>query len=112
MFKCHCRDCQHVTGGPYSPVVYLPLKSFKITNGSLSHYATESMAFRKNLRGFCSTCGSRISGGETEAGIGIVAGSLGGSTLFRSQVEMHVADAEPWDSLDPAIPKFDRYPPM
>src|SRR5688572_18917565 len=24
MFRCHCRDCQHITGGPFVPVVIVP----------------------------------------------------------------------------------------
>jgi hypothetical protein len=33
MFNCHCRDCQRASGGPYSAVVYVPAKAFKITKG-------------------------------------------------------------------------------
>ena len=52
----------------------------------------------------------RISGGESERGIGIAASSFDDPSAFRPQFDIHVADAQPWDQLDPAIPKFDRYP--
>ena len=109
LFKCHCRDCQGVSGGPYAPVVYLPLAGFKIT-GPVAHNFTDSMAGGKNKRGFCSECGSRLTGGETDRGIGILAGSLDDPTQFHSQVDIHVADAEPWDVMDPASTKFEHYP--
>ncbi len=57
-FNCHCRDCQHLSGGAYAPVLYFA------------------------------------------------------ANAFRPQFDVHVADAQPWDSMDPAIPKFDGYPPM
>ena len=64
MVKCHCRDCQRVSGGPYAPVVVVPLKAFKITIGGLQHYVTARLSGRNNLRGFCAKCGSRLTLGE------------------------------------------------
>ena len=51
MFKCHCRDCQQVTGGPFVPAVNVPLNAFKIIQGTLQHYATLSIGGGHNLRG-------------------------------------------------------------
>lgn len=110
MFKCHCRDCQHVSGGGYAPVLLFPRKDLHITKGSLQHYATKSMAGGDHVRGFCGRCGSRISGGPSATAIGIVAGSLDDPSLFRPTIEMQVADAQPWDLLDPETTKFERYP--
>jgi hypothetical protein len=33
-------------------------------------------------------------------------------SLFKPVLAMHGADAQPWDRFDPAIPRFERYPPM
>ena len=110
MFKCHCRDCQHVGGGPYAPVVYVPKSGFKITRGALRHHRTESRRGGHNLRGFCGECGSRVTGGESDRGVGVTAGSLDDPTLFRSQMDIHVVDAQPWDPLDPQTPDFELYP--
>lgn len=59
---------------------------------------------------FCANCGSRISGGKSPTSIGILAGSLDDPSLFHPTIDMQVADARPWDQLDPATRKFDRYP--
>jgi hypothetical protein len=111
-FNCHCRDCQQVSGGAYAAVMYFPKSAFALTKGELRHHVTESMARGENKRGFCAECGSRISGAESERGIGIAASSLDDPSVFRPQFDIHVTDAQPWDRLDPAIPKFERYPPM
>ena len=110
MFRCHCRDCQRTSGGPFVAALYVPKKAFTLTKGTLQHHFTESAALGQNKRGFCADCGSRISGGETDKRIGITAGSLDDPSWFHVQVDVHMADAQPWDQPDPAVPKFDRYP--
>jgi hypothetical protein len=113
MLKCHCRDCQQITGGPFVPAVIVPLNAFKITKGTLQHYATPSIGGGHNLRGFCAKCGSRLTGAENpERGfIGIVASSLDDPSWFKPNMDIFVADAQPWDLMDPALPKFPQYMP-
>ena len=113
MVKCHCRDCQRVSGGPYTPAVIVPLKHFKTTKGMLQHYATPSIAGGHNLRGFCAKCGSRLTGGESpERGIiGITASSLDDSSWFKPTMDIFVSDAQAWDLMDPELPKHHQYMP-
>jgi Glutathione-dependent formaldehyde-activating enzyme len=35
MLKCHCRDCQQVSGGGFVPAVLVPAESFRLTRGQL-----------------------------------------------------------------------------
>jgi len=59
-------------------------------------------------------CGSRITGAESDAPssiVGIVAGSLDDPSWFRAQMDIFTEDAQPWDHMDPAIPKYEQYPP-
>ena len=111
MFNCHCRDCQRMTGGPYTPVFYVPAKAFKITKGSPGYYNTSSDAMGDNQRGFCPQCGSRLFGGKTEHGQGITASSLDDPSLYKPQHEIWTSDAQPWDHMDPKLPKFEKYAP-
>jgi hypothetical protein len=105
MFNCHCRDCQFTTGSGFTPVVDVPAKAFKITKGSPRYYFTGH-----NKRGFCPECGSRLFGGESETGQGIAASSLDDPTLFKPQADIWTSDAQPWDAMDPKLPKFEEYP--
>ena len=111
MLNCHCRDCQQVSGGPFTPVVYVPAKAFRITKGSLRYYDTPSAAGGYNKRGFCPECGSRITGAESDRGIGITASSLDDPSWFRPKMNLWVGDAQPWDLWDPKLPSFEQYPP-
>ena len=111
MFNCHCRDCQKTTGGPYTPVFYVPAEAFKIIKGSPKYYKTTSEMVGDNIRGFCPECGSRLFGGKTDFGQGITAGTLDDPTWFQPQMDIFISDAQPWDQMDPAMPKFEQYPP-
>jgi hypothetical protein len=88
MFNCHCRDCQQTTGGPYTPVFYVPAKAFKITKGSPKYYDTTSELVGENQRGFCPECGSRLFGGKTKQGQGIATSSLDDLRLYKPQFEI------------------------
>jgi hypothetical protein len=111
MFNCHCRDCQQMTGGAYTPVVYVPAKAFKLTKGAPCFYNTSSEAMGDNKRAFCPECGSRLFGAITEQARGITASSLDDPTLFKPQFEIWTSEAQPWDHMDPKLQKFEKYAP-
>jgi hypothetical protein len=115
MLNCHCRDCQHITGGGFAAAVLLPAKAFRLTKGDLTYHFTASLAGGEHKRGFCARCGSRITGAEKRNApsgvIGILAGSLDDPSWFRPQMDIFTSDAQPWDQMDPAIPKYEKYPP-
>jgi len=115
MAKCHCRDCQHLSGGPFVPFIIVSAEAFRFTSGKLHYHFTETLKRDKHKRGFCASCGSRLTRAESETSspiIGIVAGSLDDPSWFRPQMDIFTADAQPWDQMDPAIPKYEAYPPM
>src|SRR5437868_14392826 len=116
MFKCHSRDYQHVTGSGFAPGLLLRRGAFRLTGGHLRYHFTSSLARGKHNRGFCPECGSRMTGGEFEGGesqfVGVLASSLDDPTVFKPQMDIFVSDAQPWDQMDPAIPKFEQYPPL
>src|SRR5437773_11233337 len=58
MLKCHCRDCQKVTGSGFAPAILVAREAFRITRGQLRYHFTSSAAGGKHKRGFCPECGS------------------------------------------------------
>jgi hypothetical protein len=115
-FKCHCRDCQRITGGPFVAGFLVPRSGFRLTKGELKYHFTPSMAGGQHKRGFCGQCGSRMTGGESDAEerdfVGLTVGSLDDPSWFKAEMDLFVSDAAPWDVMEPGIPKFDFYPPM
>jgi predicted nucleic acid-binding protein len=92
MFKCHCRDCQRVTGGGHVPALLVPTSAFRLTKGELRYHFTPSLAGGQHKRGFCPECGSRLTGGEFDEqpknSVGITAGSLDHRAWFRPTMEI------------------------
>jgi len=43
MVKCHCRDCQHITGGGFAAAVLVPAEAFRlpeVNRAIISHPAS------------------------------------------------------------------------
>lgn len=113
MLKCHCRDCQQASGGPFAAAVLLPAKAFRLTKGSLRYHFTSSKKGGQHKRGFCAECGARVTGGEFETPsekLGVLAGSLDDPSEFQPTMEVFTSDAQPWDPLDPDLQQFAEYP--
>jgi hypothetical protein len=112
MFKCHCRDCQRLGGGPYTPVVYIPATAgrLNIVRGRVKHHLTAGEK-GPHRRGFCADCGSRLTGGESAHGIAVTASSLDDPSVFQPAAETWLGDAQPWDPPRSDLPRFDKYAP-
>jgi hypothetical protein len=112
MFHCHCRDCQRASGGPFTSFVIVPAEAFRFSQGSLRFHDSPSHRVGKTHRGFCADCGSPILA-KTDANPDIVAirtASLDDPSWFNPQMDVWTSDAHPWDQMNPALPKFEKYP--
>jgi hypothetical protein len=116
MLKCHCRECQRASGGGFACAVLVPADSFKLTRGTPKYQLRPSAGGGQHKRGFCPECGSPLTGAEnTERATGVVGvsvASLDDPSLFRPQMEIFTSEAQPWDHLDPDLPKYEEYPPF
>jgi len=112
MLHCHCRDCQQSSGGPFSSFVVVPTEAFKLLQGSLRFHASPSQMGGKTHRGFCPDCGSPILAKPDSAPnlAAIRAASLDDPSWFKPQVDVWTSDAHSWDKMNPALPKFEKYP--
>ena len=112
MFHCHCRDCQRASGGPYSSYVIVPAEAFKLLQGSLRFHPSPSAAGGMTRRGFCPDCGSPVAVKPDAAPqiVGIRTASLDDPSWFNPEMNAWTSDAHPWDEMNPALPKFEKYP--
>ena len=112
MLHCHCRDCQRSSGGPFSSFFIVPTEAFKLLQGSLRLHASPSEAGGQTRRGFCPECGSPIQV-MTDSQPRIAAirtASLDDPSWFKLQMDVWTSDAHSWDQMNPALPKFKKYP--
>jgi len=112
MFHCHCRDCQRASGGPFTSFVIVPAEAFRFSQGSVRLHDSPSHRGGKTHRGFCADCGSPILA-KTDANPDIVAirtASMDDPSWFNLEMDVWTSDAHPWDQMNPALPKFEKYP--
>lgn len=109
--NCHCRDCQRASGGAYLPAVVVPRVSVTIA-GAVKYFAVTGDSGKKVSRGFCPECGSRLFGLPDVAPqlMSIAAGTLHDPGWFVPAMNIYCASAQPWDHMDPALPRFERAP--
>lgn len=113
VLNCHCRDCQRSSGGPFSSFVIVPQATFDMKEDTLRFHASPSEMGGQTHRGFCPQCGSPVLL-KTDAVPQIIAirtASLDDPSGFSPQVDVWTSDAHAWDVMNPALPKFEKYPP-
>lgn len=111
MGNCHCRDCQQATGTAFAAAILVPGDAVTIT-GDVKYYDAMGGSGQILSRGFCPNCGSRLFGKPSMPDfLGIMAGSLDDPSEFSPTFDFHTASAQPWDYMNPALPKFSKSPP-
>jgi hypothetical protein len=112
MLHCHCRDCQRSSGGPFSSFIIVPKDAFSLLQGSLRFHDSPSEAGGKTHRGFCQNCGSPIvvATDSQPQTVAIRTASLDDPSWFKQQMDVWISDAHPWDQMNSAMVKFEKYP--
>lgn len=112
MGNCHCRDCQRASGTGHATVVAVNAAAFSFTAGTPRFHQRTADSGSQLQRGFCSTSGSPLlvlNSAYPEAVI-LHAGNLDNPDWVRPVLNIFTASAQPWDSLDPALPKVPGMP--
>lgn len=112
MLNCHCRDCQRASGGPFSSFVIVPSETFSLAQGSPRFHASPSEAGGNTNRAFCTQCGTptHLKSDSVPQFVAIRTASLDDPSWFNQQVDVWTSDAHAWDNMNPALPKFEKYP--
>jgi hypothetical protein len=111
--QCHCRDCQRQTGSAYIAAMRVPAAGFRITKGAPKQYVSTSDGGNRVTRAFCGDCGSPIyiQVSTRPDLVGLRVGTLDDPSEFHPEADIFVKSAQPWDHMNPALPKYDTYPP-
>ena len=116
MFKCHCVDCQKASGGPFNAAMRFPVHAVTFTKRKPTYYSTPSTAGGRKMRGFCSTCGSRLTSGQLEDGsspfITITVSSVDDPSVYQNRMHVFVSQKQPWDLINDGLPQHETYPPQ
>jgi len=108
MLNCHCRDCQIAGGSTCSPTLIMPRSAVRLTQGQLAHFEKRADSGNLATREFCPSCGTPLfaSTSAAEEYLAVRAASLDDPSWFRPEANFWMDSAQPWDYVDPAIPRF------
>ena len=110
--NCHCRDCQRETGSAFAPILAVPKAAFTLTHGSPQYFALTADSGQTTRRAFCAACGSPLFGlpGSVPDLVTIRVSSLDDPSEFRPSQDIYTASAQPWDYMNPDLPKVPKLP--
>ncbi|MBI3247043.1 MAG: GFA family protein [Deltaproteobacteria bacterium] len=113
MGNCHCRDCQRATGSAYFPAVGMAATAFRLMTGAPEVYEKLADSGHTMRRMFCVQCGSPVflTNSARSNLVVLYAGSVDDPSWVRPTRDIYTASAQPWDHLDPTLPKFPQMPP-
>jgi hypothetical protein len=105
--NCHCRTCQKAVGAPYFSALFVPTSALAIT-GDYKEYASIAASGNTMYRGFCPECGTALFGRNSQFTHvrPVSAVTLDDPSIFKPEKDMWVANAQPWDVMNPELPKF------
>lgn len=106
MLNCHCRDCQRASGSAYAAIVVAPKAAVTI-QGEPRYHKTDGQPGKAVERGFCPNCGSPlfVKLERLPDILALQAGSLADPSHFQPKLDSFVSSAQPWDHMDPKLPK-------
>ncbi len=112
MGNCHCRDCQRATGSAYFAAVGVAKTAFRLLAGMPKYYEKQADSGHTMRRAFCPECGSPVflTNAARPELVVLYAASLDDPSWVRPARDIYTASAQPWDAMDPALPKFPQMP--
>lgn len=110
---CQCLDCQKKSGTGHGSYLTFPRQSVKQT-GKATLWNMQGDSGNTKTRAFCPTCGSPVymTFSAMPDIFTVHATSLDEPGRFNPQVVTYTSRGHSWDTLDPALAKFAKMPPM
>ncbi len=113
MNHCQCRQCQKRSGTGHGSYLTFPSRQAVKLAGEASSWDVTGDNGNVKKHRFCPSCGTPVYLTFSAAPdfFSIHAGSLDDPGRYQPQVVTYASRGQPWDQLDPALPKFEKMPP-
>ena len=109
---CHCTACQRQSGSAFGMAFVVDEADFRLTQGEVKTYASESDAGRAKLGAFCPDCGTRIyhklewSKGK----VSIKPGTLDDTSMLKPDLHIWTASKQPWVTIPEDAEAYEKNP--
>ncbi|CAN5441205.1 GFA family protein [soil metagenome] len=109
---CHCRACQHSTGGGPNSVALASKSGFSVTQGQPQRYLRQGSSGGDVAQVFCADCGSPLwSEASNLPFVPVKAGSLDDPSILEPAIHLWTSAAQPWHRIEPGRMAFAENPP-
>jgi hypothetical protein len=112
MNHCQCRDCQHASGTGHGSYLTFASRAQVTVEGEATHFEEVGDSGAVKTRGFCPRCGSPVT--MTFAAMPdlftVHAASLDDPSRYAPELVTYAISGQPWDHLDPSLPKCEKMP--
>ena len=110
--QCHCRACQHITGGAPNYFMLMPLSGFSWTKGTPKTF-TRPDKENAVTRSFCGTCGTHMTTSRPELDAVILkVGTLDEPAAYGGpMIAIFTEEEQAFHLVPQGVPKFERLPP-
>ena len=107
--NCHCRSCQHATGGAFAGVILVPTEALEIS-GDYAEYSAPGDSGHQVSRGFCQQCGTTVFAhtSRIKSMRPVYAITLDNPEQFVPSLDAWTDFAQPWVVMDSDLPKYKR----
>lgn len=110
--QCHCRACQHITGGAPNMFMLMPIEGFRYTKGTPKQFKRADIA-NAVTREFCAACGTHMV--TRRPGLPAVVlkiGTLDDPSLYDGpKMAIFTEDRQPFHVIPDGLPAFEKLPP-
>jgi hypothetical protein len=109
--QCHCRECQHISGGSPNLFMLMPTDGFRYTKGVPKRFKRGDIE-NAVTREFCPDCGTHLI--TRRPGLDAVVlkiGTLDDPGLFGgAKIAIFTVDRQPFHHIPDGMPSFERLP--
>lgn len=110
--QCHCRACQHISGGGPNYFALVNPDHVALTKGALAQFTRDDLD-NAVTRSFCATCGTHVF--TQRPGLPqwvLKIGTLDDPSAFKGpQAAIFTEDAQPFHVIPKGLPAFPKLPP-
>jgi hypothetical protein len=110
--QCHCRECQHISGGSANVTIGMPEDGFEYTKGAPKQFKRDELE-TPVIREFCGNCGTQILSIADFAlpGVKLIkVGSMDDPSLFTPDMAIFTADKQAFHHIPEGMPAFEGLP--
>jgi hypothetical protein len=109
--QCHCRACQHISGGAPNMFMLMPPEGFKYTKGAPKQFKRSDLE-KAVTREFCAECGTHIL--TRRPGLNAIVlkvGTLDDPAAYGGpKIAIYTAEKQPFHLIAEDMPAFEGVP--